>query len=313
LFTNWVKKIHKLADRFPSIPSRNFILITGAIDGDVAYSKFCEKVGIINPISIIGGNFHEMFLRQSSKDILDKIPKYTVKLKNKKFLCFNKVARLHRILLVLKLLENGLINQAFYSFQGEHEHWIENSLRDSQLDVNEKRLLEKHRDKFPMMLNITDSRSNPVNIIEDDFEYFNESYFSLVNETLFFTESSGIPNAMAEHEPCLFFSEKIAKCFAMRHPFILAAVPGSLTSLKAQGYKTFEPWIDESYDRELDDKTRLELIIKEVQRLCSFTDEQWIEWQNNIQPIVEHNFEIFRNNRGTNVSNDVLKIFQTTV
>ena len=33
------------------------------------------------------------------------------------------------------------------------------------------------------------------------------------------------------------------------------------------------------------------MIIKEIERLCSFTDSEWIIWQTDIKPIVEHNYQ----------------------
>jgi hypothetical protein len=61
--------------------------------------------------------------------------------------------------------------------------------------------------------------------------------------------------------------------------------------LQDRGFKTFSPWIDESYDTIEDDDARISAIMTEVERLCEFTDEQWIEWQNGIKDIVEHNFK----------------------
>jgi hypothetical protein len=79
----------------------------------------------------------------------------------------------------------------------------------------------------------------------------------------------------------------------MKHPFILMAYPGTLKRLRERGYKTFSPFIDESYDNIIDGEQRLEVIFKEISRLCAFTDEQWLEWQTNIKPIVEYNYENF--------------------
>jgi hypothetical protein len=61
------------------------------------------------------------------------------------------------------------------------------------------------------------------------------------------------------------------------------------------GYQTFHPYINETYDTIIDDEERLEAIYKETERLCTFTDEQWLQWQLNIKPIVEHNYTVLVN------------------
>ena len=42
-----------------------------------------------------------------------------------------------------------------------------------------------------------------------------------------------------------------------------------LKKLRQLGYKTFSEWIDESYDEEVDDEKRLNILNNEVIRLCS--------------------------------------------
>ena len=93
----------------------------------------------------------------------------------------------------------------------------------------------------------------------------------------------------------LFLSEKIYKPFAFRHPFILLGWHGSLRVLRERGFKTFHPYIDESYDDEPDHNKRFDMIVNEIKRLEKFTDDQWIEWQHNIKSIVEYNYKYLVN------------------
>ena len=90
---------------------------------------------------------------------------------------------------------------------------------------------------------------------------------------------------MYAHMDLLFLSEKIYKPMAFKHPFIVFAQPGILKQLREYGYKTFHPFIDESYDDEKDDIKRFDMVVAEIERLNTFTDDQWIEWQKNIKAI----------------------------
>jgi hypothetical protein len=46
-----------------------------------------------------------------------------------------------------------------------------------------------------------------------------------------------------------------------------------------------------------DNGDRLVAIVEEVARLNNNTPDQWIEWQNNIKEILEHNHNVIRNRK----------------
>ena len=82
---------------------------------------------------------------------------------------------------------------------------------------------------------------------------------------------------MQEHS--VFFSEKVFKPIAFKHPFILIAPPGSLSALKSLGYKTFSGLINESYDQERDDDVkRLIAILEETKRLDLLKGQELTDW-----------------------------------
>lgn len=72
-----------------------------------------------------------------------------------------------------------------------------------------------------------------------------------------------------------FPTEKTYKAIACARPFIAVSTPYFLESLKRLGFKTFSPWIDESYDREPDNSQRMRLIIKEAQRINGLSQEEY--------------------------------------
>ena len=87
--------------------------------------------------------------------------------------------------------------------------------------------------------------------------------------------------------------------------------PHFLETLRGHGYKTFHPFIDETYDSVEDDDERLRLILNEIKRLVEFTDEQYKEWMRQIKPIVEHNkAHIFNESNDYRVTKDILKYFE---
>jgi len=64
-----------------------------------------------------------------------------------------------------------------------------------------------------------------------------------------------------------FMAEKISKPMMAARPFIVFGVKGFLRKLRVEGFQTFEPYIDESYDEVDDDVERWRMAFDQVQRL----------------------------------------------
>jgi hypothetical protein len=84
-------------------------------------------------------------------------------------------------------------------------------------------------------------------------------------------------------------TEKVFKPIANFQPFFFIAYPGALALLQSLGFKTFHPFIDESYDNEPDEAKRMNMIVKEINRLCSMSKEQIHEWFWQMEDILIHN------------------------
>jgi hypothetical protein len=65
------------------------------------------------------------------------------------------------------------------------------------------------------------------------------------------------------------WTEKTWKCLASGKPFIHMSGPDTLHEIRRLGFKTFDPWINESYNLEPHAWRRLDLIKKEIARLAS--------------------------------------------
>ena len=95
-------------------------------------------------------------------------------------------------------------------------------------------------------LNKTVERWNPADLQRDDMMHFDTSYFSIVNETLFYKDTYRYKNIIdIQPTNSVFLSEKIYKPLCMKHPFVVVGVDGTLQALRQFGYQTFDKWIDE--------------------------------------------------------------------
>ena len=113
-----------------------------------------------------------------------------------------------------------------------------------------------------------------------DYEDYLHSQISVVLETVF-------------DDSRIHLTEKILRPIACGHPFILAAGPGSLQYLRHYGFKTFAPWIDESYDLETDSARRLEKIIQSMTAIKNLSGTAQEEFAQGIEQIAQYNKQHF--------------------
>lgn len=293
-FIELVHKIHN-AIKDANINPGQIYYISCTINGEELYKKYCDAYRISNPINIYCCNVWERHL--SLGRIKDRYN--IIKKKEKLFVCFNRMFKIHRYGLLALLLEKDLVKNSYYSFFFndyadtiiKFEDSYSHSLAAFSKNMADRmcHAMKINKDKFPMKINI-ENRNNKNYMDEKDIELFDNSYFSLVTETGFipYTKETLVK------DNTIFFSEKIYKPILVRHPFILVSAAHSLKYLRKIGYRTFSPFINEQYDDIENHEERLLAIVDEVERLSKFTDAQWIEWQHNVEEIVDHNHMIIR-------------------
>ena len=109
-----------------------------------------------------------------------------------------------------------------------------------------------------------------------DFQSYSNSYFEICFETFIH----------GEHKS---FTEKVFKPLINYTPFLLIAYPGALRLLRELGFKTFSPYIDESYDEIEDTNLRLQAIYAEIVKLSSRSREELHTWYWGMRDILIHN------------------------
>jgi hypothetical protein len=87
-----------------------------------------------------------------------------------------------------------------------------------------------------------------------------------------------------------WITEKTIKNLYIGKPFIIMAAAGALAKIRSRGFKTFSPWIDESYDSIENISDRLTAIKQEIDRLATLDLN---ELHKEITPILEHNRETY--------------------
>lgn len=89
-------------------------------------------------------------------------------------------------------------------------------------------------------------------------------------------------------------TEKIARAIMCKKPFIVVAPLFYLEYLKQMGFKTFNKFWAEDYDY-LGANNRYVAILTQLDYLANLTQDQLIELNKQVQPIVEHNYQLLKN------------------
>ena len=212
--------------------------------------------------------------------------------RQKHYLTYNGYMKPHRVKLLAFLLEKDLLDKGLSSFF----YYDEGQLPQKYIDeyfvrypevIDNKTMISKIQKIIPYSFDLIGkgsyleefhTDSNGINIISQFSTYFN-----IVTETQF---GSG------DHQT-IFLTEKICKPLFLFQPFIVIGQRGSLEQLKRMGFKTFELFIDESYDEVLDEDERFSMIEKEIKRLCDMSLEEIHKWYWEMEDILLHNHNNF--------------------
>lgn len=216
----------------------------------------------------------------------------------KTYLCFNRRWRLQRPALVALLGVKNLLNKGYVSLSiaDYNLSWEDVIPGLSNIHKSNTELHDIFTNQTDVIYKIprleidrpTLQETTLFNLDELVCPFYEKSLISIVTETNYYTN---FYNKIV-HEGTRFLSEKTFKPISHQHPFILVCVPKCLHLLREIGYKTFSPYIDESYDDELDDSLRLLKIINEVDRLSKLSQNEVKEFLEHTIPICEHNYKL---------------------
>ena len=196
------------------------------------------------------------------------------------FLFKIKRPRNHRLALLYKMCTDGLLEKGDWSCItspefNEHQVNAIAAAYNFQIDVAKVQELYK---KFPYPLkNERDIDLSTVSAWSDkNSDAHKNSYFYICTETFTNSEYKSL-------------TEKVFKPIINFQPFLFVAYPGALKLLKELGFKTFDGFIDESYDDEPDESKRIHMIYSEITRLCSMSKEEIHNWFWSMKDILFHN------------------------
>ena len=189
------------------------------------------------------------------------------------FLSFNRNPKLHRQVLGSLLLKNNLLDKGMismgYDVDGIHkfDNYVPTDFNRKTPIYSEEKIkeldLHRHISEFKNMCPL---------LIDDDVEDLRDDH------------TLGWIDIHPKTYNKAYFSIIPGNSFGMQH-------------LKDMGFKSFSPYIDESYDTEEDCEKRMLMIVNEIKRLCNMNKEEIHEWYYSMQDILIYNWKrIVENN-----------------
>jgi hypothetical protein len=260
LILHHVEQLNSLITEL-NLPKERILLL----HGDYKVEKFKNSPYTYQPINI----FTEWIDHDHHDILIDYIPK-------KLFVSYNRRMdlRRHRLLFMLHVYKNHLINQGIVSF---------GSITDPQLSINTSIRLDPYFSTEDIAIFNNGPVSHDFEIIDSvnpaktiNIEHHINTFMSVVSETEFVQHIS-------------FFSEKIYKPLVIGHPFIINGSPHLIKRLRDEGFKTFDRWWDESYDEETLVATRVKKIIDIIVKLSQLSDSALVSIRQEMRDTLMHN------------------------
>ena len=306
------KSLYIITTNFRAIEMRENMAISGMLTNDsytiLEYSYFSTNIWFWPPGYVTDPHFDE----QARKLLSDQLSKILVNKERKKFLNFNRVPKLHRILLFgifnsVKELRDTAITTLGASDNGQQDAFHAYVWNDVYGDFKfRKELLEfysKYDSSSHTWYDEPDLENNKASSL--NVEAHGNTFVNVVSESLI-------------HPTTIFFSEKTFKPILLAQPFIIVGNPFSLRTLREQGYQTFSKWWDESYDEEEDFYKRFEKICSLLLEISKWDDEKCFNMTQEMLPTLLHNFNVLLEGRSIKdtikkLENFDVKIFKSLI
>lgn len=272
------------------------LFIDAGIDTNniIILSNECHKTTDTYGMNVIFWDFYQSVVRYDMPYDLQTVNQhydYRINNDSKRFICLNRVPRSQRVAFVYFLYVNKLLKHFNASMSNLMEFTGDTKKRSFNYTTPLIKSITKYSEEnfrnFKKLLPLQYDQDDPMKFWSWDI--YNENMCKN-NHVFVVTET------WWNEKPLPILTEKTFKSIALKMPFILLAQPHSLSKLKEDGYQTFNELWDESYDNEKDETKRFKKVCALVKKLCSMSDTDFINMIKKSKSIVDHNYNILKNN-----------------
>jgi hypothetical protein len=230
------------------------------------------------------------------------------------YVCLNGQPRPHRLYTLTQLHQHDLIDQGMVTL------WPDAASITYDMSTQPKsNNLTPVPDNLHLRTTFNKTRINNRLLLTADQGKQYHRLFDLVKQKRTHSDVVGIPNdPLTRYQPKFlqhalwnlvtesvgdypygYLTEKTVKAILTKRPFIVLGGPCSLRTLKNLGFRTFDSWIDESYDRLDTFANRADAATKELYRFVEHMSTAELRaCCESMQSILDYNFDHYVNGFG---------------
>ena len=278
-------QIKSLIDEKSIAPEKIFIIVM-----DEVHKNFLDT-GLVD-LGIQGVTVGVYNKLMTQTQVPDAIPSTQYK-----FSALSRNYRAWRLHVYAKLAEKNLLKDFRYSFYnifpyGEVRYYDQETMLKDLDDTNFGKVdstVAEWISEVPYTLDASDNVLNKWGdvtydaILSADFHLLIETHYDLFYY---------VPSPDKVYKRSLApssITEKTNKPVACCKPFIAFSTPYFLEDVRQLGFETFSPYIDESYDIEIDNQKRLNMIVDEIERITNLSADEYATLVENCHSIAVRN------------------------
>jgi len=289
IFSNFVKPLNKIIEKYDLF---NRVFWVGINPLELNFQSSCHfKILHLNPWTNIVA---EASVKISSSETQCTIQQSPIGDANCHFVSLCARKKFYRSLGTFLFYKKNLHDKGMYSFIGAE---TESKYERQEILKREVELTNKGI-SFAEFYNFVSTHNNALDFKE---QFMYQVGFNNGNQVLFGGASldlnkKGLINLIHESTAGnkeIFITEKTMHCFSLGRPFLLLGNPNTLKYFRDNwGFKTFDFLFDESYDKEVDQISRVQKVIKQLEIFCSkpFNHQKQIIREH--QHILDHNHRV---------------------
>ena len=210
----------------------------------------------------------------------------------RKYITFNRLtssSRVYRTLLISELIERNILDQGFVSYNdvcpdgGNYHENLDQAVNTGLITAQQADQARYNIGRAPLPLRV-DYQTHSIipnhSFMLSAVEQTQQSFCYLVTETCYW-------------ETKCHLTEKIFKPIVSKMPFVLVGPAHNLKYLREYGFRTFDQWIDESYDDIEDPIERMQAIGDTMSKICSHSLDELKDMLVEMAPVLEYNYQRF--------------------
>ena len=212
-----------------------------------------------------------------------------------RFMSLNRRPYPHRIFFITLLEHFGLVERGAVSMP---KHFEEKDINWNKLDFDLPHQWTQLKDRCNGYIDSLDTSFNTVYNklpLIADTDRFDINYALDLNNTLYDTYPVNLVTETLFFTNAIFPTEKIFKPMLHGQIFLLAGAPGFLKKLRSYGFKTFSPYIDETYDDIDDPVERGIALVRTLKAIVKSSEADFAALLLQCQPTIQHNRHLLTN------------------